>query len=54
MEVIETVAALREARSRHTRLGFVPTMGYLHEVTLGSDAKLSNRKGAKNAGIESR
>jgi pantoate--beta-alanine ligase len=30
MQVIETVAALREARGRHTRLGLVPTMGYLH------------------------
>src|SRR5262249_16905411 len=31
MQVIETIAAFREVRSRHARLGLVPTMGYLHE-----------------------
>jgi pantoate--beta-alanine ligase len=31
MEIIETVATLRKARSRHARLGLVPTMGFLHE-----------------------
>jgi pantoate--beta-alanine ligase len=31
MEVIETIAAFRQARARHSRLGFVPTMGYLHD-----------------------
>lgn len=31
MEIIETVAELRSARSQHARLGLVPTMGYLHE-----------------------
>jgi pantoate--beta-alanine ligase len=31
MEVIETIAAFRQARARFGRLGFVPTMGYLHE-----------------------
>lgn len=31
MEVIETIAAFRHARDRFTQLGFVPTMGYLHE-----------------------
>lgn len=31
MEVIETIAAFRQARARFDQLGFVPTMGYLHE-----------------------
>ena len=31
MQVIETVARLREARARFGALGFVPTMGFLHE-----------------------
>src|SRR5689334_18554465 len=31
MEVIETIAAFRQARARFVRLGLVPTMGYLHE-----------------------
>ena len=31
MEVIETIPAFRHARSRFTELGFVPTMGYLHD-----------------------
>ncbi len=31
MQVIETIAALRDVRSRYPRLGLVPTMGYLHE-----------------------
>jgi pantoate--beta-alanine ligase len=31
MEVIETIAAFRQARARFDRLGLVPTMGYLHE-----------------------
>jgi len=31
MQVIETIAAFRQVRSRYTGLGFVPTMGYLHE-----------------------
>ncbi len=31
MEVIETIAAFRQARARFGRLGLVPTMGYLHE-----------------------
>lgn len=31
MQVIETIAAFREARSRYPRLGLVPTMGFLHE-----------------------
>jgi pantoate--beta-alanine ligase len=30
MEVIETIAAFRQARARFGRLGLVPTMGYLH------------------------
>ncbi|HET9223065.1 MAG TPA: pantoate--beta-alanine ligase [Roseiflexaceae bacterium] len=30
MEVIETIAAFRQARARFARLGLVPTMGYLH------------------------
>ncbi len=31
MEVLETVAAFRQARARYGTLGLVPTMGYLHE-----------------------
>src|SRR3954454_21318624 len=31
MEVIETIAAFRQARARRGQLGFVPTMGYLHD-----------------------
>jgi pantoate--beta-alanine ligase len=31
MQVIETIAAFRQARARYPRLGLVPTMGYLHE-----------------------
>ena len=31
MEVIETIAAFRQARAQYGQLGFVPTMGYLHE-----------------------
>jgi len=30
MELIETIAAFRQARARFGRLGLVPTMGYLH------------------------
>jgi pantoate--beta-alanine ligase len=30
MEIIETIAAFRQARARFERLGLVPTMGYLH------------------------
>src|SRR6478672_717099 len=30
MEIIETIAAFREARELLGRLGLVPTMGYLH------------------------
>jgi pantoate--beta-alanine ligase len=30
MEVLETIAAFRQARARFGRLGLVPTMGYLH------------------------
>ena len=31
MEVIETIAAFRQARARFGQLGLAPTMGYLHE-----------------------
>lgn len=31
MDVLDTIASFREARSRYDELGFVPTMGYLHE-----------------------
>lgn len=31
MDVLDTIAGFREARSRYDELGFVPTMGYLHE-----------------------
>jgi pantoate--beta-alanine ligase len=30
MEIIETIAAFRQARARFGQLGLVPTMGYLH------------------------
>lgn len=31
MDVLTSIADCRAARGRHARLGFVPTMGYLHE-----------------------
>ncbi len=31
MQVLETIAAFRRARATFTTLGFVPTMGFLHE-----------------------
>lgn len=31
MDLIETIAAFRRARAGYGKLGFVPTMGYLHE-----------------------
>src|SRR5262245_29745854 len=51
MEIIETVAALRKARSRHARLGLVPTMGFLHEGHLSLVRRARQECGAAAVSI---
>ncbi len=51
MQVVETVAQVREVRARFGALGFVPTMGFLHEGHLGLIRRAKDSCGAAAVSI---
>src|SRR3546814_16888158 len=51
MEIAATIAQFRQARGRLGRLGFVPTMGFLHEGHLSLVRRAREECGAVAASI---